>query len=96
MSDNWRKVGGNDGNTFQASTLYQLLEYGDVENSSNSNFVVPRVLIRDGAYSIKQYLIRPLPRNDDRFSMVRKPIECAFGVAAMKWRTLTKSFSVSK
>ena len=98
----------SDGGTFQASELYQLLEsenfMPDDKILPNSNYVLPHILIGDEAYPLKKYLMRPFPRNslndeksiiNERLSMARKTIECAFGITSMKWRVLTKAMECS-
>lgn len=67
----------------------------------NSNVTGPYTFIADEAFPLRTYLMRPYPRrllNDEnksyfnyRLSRARMTIECAFGIAAAKFRILQKS-----
>nr|XP_022904009.1 protein ALP1-like [Onthophagus taurus]XP_022908872.1 protein ALP1-like [Onthophagus taurus] len=99
----------SDGGIFSSSQLFNLLE-NKVFNMPpdrelfGTNIKVPHVLIGDEAYPLKTYLMRPYPsRNLDpvkenfnnRLSIARKCIECAFGILRAKWRILGKDIEVS-
>ena len=59
----------SDGGIFQESSLGRCLENGDIDIPppkvlSNSNEVLPYVLLGDEAYPLMSYLMRPFPRQD--------------------------------
>jgi len=94
----------SDGGTFCGSTLFRLLEAGKFnvpppQALPGSNIILPNFLIGDEAYPLKNYLMRPYPRRklnaktekyNERLSIARKCIECAFGILTKKWRILQK------
>lgn len=65
------EVGGrgkqSDGGTFNASSLNRLLERGafnmpEPRTVPNSNITAPYVIVADEAYPLKEYLMRPYPK----------------------------------
>ncbi|PSN40907.1 hypothetical protein C0J52_12457 [Blattella germanica] len=65
---------------------------------------VPYVLVGDGGYPLKPYLMCPYPlRNltqeqetfNKRLSHARQVVECAFGTISNKWRILMKAIEVT-
>lgn len=82
-----------------------IIENGtlNLPNSSNlpyTNLKAPYVFIGDEAFPLRNYIMRPFPRNqmDDnnksyynyRLSRARMTIECVFGIASSKFRILLK------
>lgn len=96
----------SDGGVLCNTTFYQRLENGTLKlpnssNLQNSNLKAPYVFIGDEAFPLRNYIMRPFPRNqlDDnnksyynyRLSRARMTVECAFGIASSKFRILLKA-----
>lgn len=88
------------------SKIYQRIDKGslkipNMEELPNSKIMAPFVFIGDEAFPLREHLLRPFPRkllNDEnksyynyRLSRARMTVECAFGIAASKFRILQKS-----
>ncbi|XP_065084914.1 uncharacterized protein LOC135707109 [Ochlerotatus camptorhynchus] len=102
------EVGGygkqSDGGTFNASTLFKLMETGALNIPQDAylpgtNTSMPYVFLADEAYPLLQHVLRPYARRDgtadeeyfnSRLSRARKSVECAFGAINAKWRLLWK------
>lgn len=98
----------SDGGTFAASTLFKRLESNSLnvppdQTLPGTNIKTSFAFIRDEAYPLKSYLLRPYPsRNlspikenfNNRLSEARKCIECVFGIMRAKWRILGKDIEV--
>lgn len=72
----------------------------------NSNIIAPFVFIGDEAFPLRDYLMRPFPRNqlqdnqekavfNYNLSRARMTVECSFDIAAAKWRILNKPIKTS-
>lgn len=95
----------SDGGVFAASQLHFLIENGNFHMPPatvlpGTDCQAPHVLVGDEAYPLKEYLLRPFPKNNlspenvlfnERLSRARNTIECAFGLLSSKWRILTKA-----
>lgn len=96
----------SDGGVLQNSKIYNSIEKASLKlpnpkSLPNFSSVAPFVFIGDEAFPLKEHLLRPFPRKqlDDedksyynyRLSRARMTIECAFGIAASKFRILQKS-----
>lgn len=98
----------SDSGVFGHSNLAQQLEQGALKVNCEkylpgSNTRVPHVLVGDGGYPLKPFLMRPYPmRNltpeqeifNRRLSIARQVVECAFGIMSNKWRILLKAMEV--
>lgn len=99
----------SDGGIFRYSALYDAMEKGTL-NIPEDNFLpssdikAPFVFIGDEAYPLMKHLMKPyarrnLDQSQEKFnvalSRARKTVECAFGIAAAKWRILRKSIETS-
>ncbi|XP_065316345.1 uncharacterized protein LOC135925093 [Gordionus sp. m RMFG-2023] len=94
----------SDGGVFANSLLSKRIENGELpipppKLLPNSNIVVPHVILGDGAYPLKRYLMKPYIKNNNddskifnyRLSRARRIVECSFGVLTSKWRILLKT-----
>lgn len=95
----------SDGGVFDASRLHFLIENGDFNLPPpavlpGTDCEAPFVLIGDEAYPLKEYMLRPFPKNNlppenvlfnKRLSRARNTIECAFGLLSSKWRIMAKA-----
>ena len=99
----------SDSGIFGFSKLSEQLELGALKAKCekvlpDSDISVPYVLVGDGGYPLKPYLMRPYPlRNltreqetfNKRLSHARQVVECAFGIISNKWRILMKAIEVT-
>ena len=99
----------SDSGVFGNSQLFRELERGGLltnqeKNLPGNDITAPHVLIGDGGFPMKTYLVRPYPlRNltsdkeiyNKRLSCARQVVECAFGIIANKWRILLKPIEFS-
>lgn len=97
----------SDGSVLCNTQFYQRLENGTLKlpklsNLPNSNLKAPYVFVGDEAFPLRNYIMRPFPRQqlasaydkkhyNYRLSRARMTIECAFGIASSKFRILQKS-----
>jgi len=106
-------VGGygkdSDGGILCNINFHQYLESGTLKllterKLGNSNISAPYVFIGDEAILLRDYLMRPFPRNQTQdtnksyyyyqLSRTRMTVECAFGIASSKFRILLKSMEI--
>lgn len=95
----------SDGGVLSNSNILKRLENKTLKlpypsKLPNSNIISPYTFIADEAFPLRTYMMRPYPRrllNDEnkryfnyRLSRARMTIECAFGIAASKFRILLK------
>ncbi|XP_064472388.1 uncharacterized protein LOC135386404 [Ornithodoros turicata] len=99
----------SDGGIFRTSALYDRITKGTLgipedRGLPDSNVAAPFVFIGDEAYPLLKHLMKPYARRTldpakEKFnvalSRARKTIECAFGIAAGKWRILRKSIETN-
>ncbi|XP_065316082.1 uncharacterized protein LOC135924878 [Gordionus sp. m RMFG-2023] len=98
----------SDGGVFANSLLSQRIERNELpipppKLLPNSNILVPHVILGEGGYPLKRYLMKPYIRNNDdnnkifnyRLSRARRVVECSFGVLTSKWRILLNKVEVS-
>lgn len=96
----------SDGGVLHNSKIYHRIEKGTlkVPNTKllpNTTNMAPFVFIGDEAFPLREHLLRPFPKkqlgDEDksyynyRLSRARMTVECAFGIAASKFRILQKS-----
>lgn len=103
-------VGGygkdSDGGILCNTNFHQRLESGTLKlpierKLGNSGISAPYVFVGDEAFPLRNYLMRPFPRNQAqetnksyynyRLSRARMTVECAFGIASSKFRILLKA-----
>lgn len=91
---------------FQTFLDNESLNIPKEEKLPNSNIIAPYVFIGDEAFPLRNYLMRPFPRNqlqDDHektifnynLSKARMTVECSFGISTAKWRILNKPIETS-
>lgn len=99
----------SDGGIFRNSTLYKAIDNGALSIPEDnclpsSSIKAPFVFIGDEAYPLLRHVMKPYARKNldqskgkynKALSRARKTIECAFGIAAAKWRILCKSIETS-
>lgn len=99
----------NDAGIFQWSDLGQALNNNEIllpepRNLPGTNISCPFYIIGDGAFPLKQYLMKPYTRVNNltpeeevfnyRLSRARLTIERAFGILTKKWRILDNSLDM--
>lgn len=98
----------SDGGIFSNSNLSRMLQNGSLNVTSEqqlpgTQLFLPHVLVGDEAHPLKTFLMRPYPRKragshediyNERLSLARHVVECAFGIMTSKWRLLTKAIEV--
>lgn len=99
----------SDSGVFGNSQLFKELERGGLLTNQEktlpgSDITAPHVLIGDGGFPLKPYLVRPYALKNltsdkeifnKRLSHARQVVECAFGIIANKWRILLKPIELS-
>lgn len=101
----------SDGGVLSNSKFLKCIENNSLnipkeETLPNSNIIAPFVFIGDEAFPLRDYLMRPFPRNqlqdnqekavfNYNLSRARMTVECSFGIAAAKWRILNKPIETS-
>lgn len=91
---------------FQKYIENESLSIPKKEKLPNNKITVPYVFIGDEAFPLRNYLMRPFPRNQLQnnqektvfnyiLSKARITVECSFGIAAAKWRILNKPIETS-
>ncbi|XP_022178865.1 protein ALP1-like [Myzus persicae] len=100
----------SDGGVLSNSKFLKCIENNSLiipkeEELPNSNIIVPYVFIGDEAFPLRNYLMRPFPRNqlqdqekavfNYNLSRARMTVECSFGIAAAKLRILNKPIETS-
>ena len=95
----------SDGGTFLASDLFsfidrKIISFPEPDFLPHSKVTAPYVMLRNEAYPLPSYLMKPYERNsltdrrrnfNQRLSRARKPVECAFGILYSKWRIISKT-----
>ena len=96
----------SDGGVLHNSKIYHRIEKGTLKVPNTkllpiTTNMAPFVFIGDEAFPLREHLLRPFPKkqlgDEDksyfnyRLSRARMTVECAFGIAASKFRILQKS-----
>jgi hypothetical protein len=98
----------SDGGVFQASKLSEFVE--DASNFPPDRTIdgipipIPYLYVVDDAYPLKPNMMKPYSHRhlskeemifNGRLSRARRCVECAFGIAANKWRLLLKAIETN-
>ncbi|CAH1997224.1 unnamed protein product [Acanthoscelides obtectus] len=98
----------SDSGVFGHSQLARALEIGALKTNTlkilpGTDIEAPHVVIGDGGFPLKTYLLRPYPLRgltteqenyNKRLSGARQVVECAFGIISHKWRILLKAIEI--
>lgn len=99
----------SDSGVFTTTNVFHCLETNTFNlpadrKISNTDVILPFVLLGDQGYPLKKYLMRPYPADDNitndkdifnyRLSRARRTVECAFGILVNKWRCLKTELQV--
>lgn len=84
---------------FRIQICQESLNVTSEQQLPGTQLFLPHVLVGDEAYPLKIFLMRPYPRKragsheviyNERLSLARHVVECAFGIMTSKWRLLTR------
>ncbi|XP_035918675.1 protein ALP1-like [Anopheles stephensi] len=98
-----------DSGVFNSSTLYELTRSNRLNIPApkplpGTTRSLPYVFIGDQGYPLKNFLLRPYPDNNadaaklhfnERLSIARRCVECAFGILVAKWRFLKTELQIT-